>query len=788
MSILPTGTAGDNDPQRNSLPNNEIGNGTSGTSAPPAAPDSADSPSFASRYPLSKRHLDDLRKSGLTDGTIEKCTFLTLRESSDIKTALHWKKYGGSLGECLAIPFVDAEGKLVKWSRLKPDNPRKKNGKVVKYETPCGTTNLAFFPPKTLACLKDPSQPLIVTEGEKKAAKADQEGFPCIGLVGVYGWQKKRKRGSGEREMIDGLAPVVWQGRQVFVCYDSDAAENRNVLQAERLLSEALEERGASVKVVRLPAGPPGPNGKPPKVGLDDYLVAHGPEAFRDLLSRAKPPSQAGQEPKLLEADNDPHRLAQLVLAQTAKREGNVWRFWRGEWHHWDGAAYRRTDETEFRATVTRLVREEFVRLNLAAQEDCGDEIPKALKVTSGLIRDVTQALQSLCLVPGEVEQPAWLDAAKEQAPYPAEEVLACKNSLVHLPGLVAGNVESSLRPPTPLFFSSAALDYSFDPHAPAPDCWLAFLDQIWPNDQEAKTALQEWMGYLLTHNTRHHKIGLLIGPPRAGKGVVARVVTNVIGKANVSNPSLADLSSRFGLWGLIGKSLAIIPDARLSGKTDQGAVLERLLNISGEDGVLVDRKNLPPLEIRLKCRLMIVTNELPRLHDESNALADRLLIFRFTKSFKGQEDPDLTEKLLAESPGILNWAIEGWSKLHEPGGRFTVPASSLELLNDFCELTGHVKPFVWECCLLADNASVLRADLFAAWQEWCRQRNQKPGDRGAFGRDLRAALPNLSDSQRREGGEKVRKYVGICLAPEGKKLLEDHNKALAAKKAWENL
>src|SRR5262249_1530105 len=108
---------------------------------------------------------------------------------------------------------------------------------------------------------------------------ADQEGFPTIGLVGVYGWQKKRENKDGPRELIPDLAGIVWQDRTVFLVYDSDASSKRTVAFAEWHLAEVLTKKGAAVKVVRLPAGPDGA-----KVGLDDFLVAHGAEVFRQLL------------------------------------------------------------------------------------------------------------------------------------------------------------------------------------------------------------------------------------------------------------------------------------------------------------------------------------------------------------------------------------------------------------------------------------------------------------------------------------------------------------------------
>ena len=146
------------------------------------------------------------------------------------------------------------------YTRLKPDRPRKSkdDGKPIKYESPKGSTNRAYFPPHTLAALPDPTKPLIVVEGEKKAAKADQEGFPTLGLVGVWGWHRKRENKDAPRELIPDLEAIAWGGRTVFLCYDSDLAEKKNVAFAEWHLAEALTAKGATVKVVRLPPGPEG--------------------------------------------------------------------------------------------------------------------------------------------------------------------------------------------------------------------------------------------------------------------------------------------------------------------------------------------------------------------------------------------------------------------------------------------------------------------------------------------------------------------------------------------------
>jgi hypothetical protein len=234
---------------------------------------------------LLSQHVADLRRSGLSDNQIQACGFHSITDGVQLNTWLRWRSGGERLGPCLAIPFRDCQGKVNGYVRLKPDKPRTDaDGKPVRYESPKGQPNRAYFPPRTVAALNDPTIPLLITEGEKKAAKADQEGFACIGLTGVYGWQKKWEDRSKPRQLIDDLAGVAWADRKPVLAFDSDAIENDCVVWGEFHLAETLGRCGAVVGVVRLP---PGPNGE--KQGLDDFLVAHGPEALRRLVAEAKP-------------------------------------------------------------------------------------------------------------------------------------------------------------------------------------------------------------------------------------------------------------------------------------------------------------------------------------------------------------------------------------------------------------------------------------------------------------------------------------------------------------------
>jgi hypothetical protein len=230
-------------------------------------------------------HLADLRRSGLTDETICAAHLASVSDAESISQILNWSRPATCLGSCLLIPFHDRDGRRNGYARLKPDRPRtaKGDGKLVKYESPCGKPNRAYFPVAALAAVRTAGARLLLSEGEKKSLAATQAGFPCIGLTGVWSWQQKRKNKDGPRKLIKDLDGENWQGRQAVIAFDSDLADKPEVQWAEYYLADTLKAKGALVKAIHLP---PGPNGA--KQGLDDFLVANGAAALEELLATAQ--------------------------------------------------------------------------------------------------------------------------------------------------------------------------------------------------------------------------------------------------------------------------------------------------------------------------------------------------------------------------------------------------------------------------------------------------------------------------------------------------------------------
>ncbi len=357
-----------------------------------------------------------------------------------------------------------------------------------------------------------------------------------------------------------------------------------------------------------------------------------------------------------------------------------------------------------------------------------------------------------------DVGPPAWL---VESAGPPPSELIACRNGLLHLP-------RRELLAHTPAFFTLNALTFDFDPQAATPSAWLAFLSSVWPDDPDAIATLQELFGLLLTADTSHQKAFLVVGPKRSGKGTIARVLTELLGAANVCSPTLSSLSTNFGVSPLIGRRLAVISDARLSGKADQAVIAERLLAITGEDAQTVDRKFREPWTGKLETRFLILTNELPRLTDASGALASRFIILKMQRSFYGSEDRGLLGKVTQDLPGILLWAIEGLQRLQQRG-HFVPPKSSQAAMDELEELGSPIGAFLRECCSIGPGLGVACDELYQEWCNWChRQGRDRPGIVQTFGRDLGAALAGLTITQPRDASGKQRRfYNGVGLSPE---------------------
>ena len=535
---------------------------------------------------------------------------------------------------------------------------------------------------------------------------------------------------------------------EIIVAGDNDHATEGN--PGRTAAEEAARAVGGRVAIPSFAAGDPGTD-------WNDIMAQQGAEA----VARGLGMDSGGQgglpegheegapdgDPLILDPSDPYPGAAEIVDLHFRADQQRLLHEQHGSFYEYDGVRYAPAEEAEIRSRLWAIAAE--------AKRWAGKEEPelKAFQPTTTKLNNLLDALRACCHLAAEIEPPCWLE--ERSGDPPPENLVSMANGILHLP-------TRQLRIHTPRFYTHNALGFDYEPEAGRPDRWLAFLDELWPDDPTSIQALQEMFAYFLTRDTRFQKAFLMVGPKRSGKGTIARVLNQLIGPANVGAPTLASLSTNFGLWPLIGKQLAIISDARLSGRVDQVAIAERLLAISGEDTVTIDRKYMSPWTGRLSTRFLILTNELPRLADASGALASRFIVLTLQRSFYGNEDPHLTDKLLTELPGIFNWTLEGWDRLRARG-HFVQPDASAEAIREMEDLGSPVAAFIRDRCIVEPGRSVPAASLYGAWRRWCESEGRDhPGTAQSFGRDLRAAVPGLHMSQPRVDGDRVRTYEGI--------------------------
>lgn len=681
---------------------------------------------------LSDKQRAELHASGIGDEMIARAGIRSVADA-EIARVLGWQPRGQSWGAGMLIPFPGTD-----YARVKLDFPRMQGPKPVKYESPRGQPNRAYLPPGFQELAADVSRPIIITEGEKKSLSAAQRGFATIGLVGVWGWlQARAKRADdsrrGGRQLLPELTAMSWSERQVCVVFDSDAAEKPEVRRAAADLCAALELLGAVARFVALPALGEG------KTGLDDFIVHHS-DAASEELQRLLDGAVAFEV-----CERTQRTLFDFADECLKSRFSGMGRFpryalvhWRDEFFRWTGTNYEVIPTPEFRRGVLTWL----------------DSQARGIKPNHAA--DVTECIASRVLVAGRTEEPAWLGRAGGPA-NPADWI-ACQNGIVDL-------ATGALIPHSPLWFSRISLPFAFDPAA-ACSGWLKFLDEVFEADAERVRLVRQWFGLCVTSDTRYHAILLLEGPRRSGKSTMLRILRAVVGEENVASPRLSTLSEPFGLMGLLGKRVAICPDAHVGHGDKALGVLEILKSVSGEDALEVMRKHLPPVTVRLGVRFALAVNELPRFGDGANALLSRLLIVPFRQTFEGREDRDLEGRLLQELPGIFNWSIAGLRDLRE-SGRFVVPKASEATREDFGRLSSPVDAFLTDACLEGPQENVTRDELYVAYRLWCAESGHLPVAREVLGTRLNVARPALQIRHRRGALRRERMYIGLGLNPE---------------------
>lgn len=268
----------------------------------------------------------------------------------------------------------------------------------------------------------------------------------------------------------------------------------------------------------------------------------------------------------------------------------------------------------------------------------------------------------------------------------------------------VAQFVDIKFEPHSGLFFAKKRLKYSYDPKATCP-LFKKCINKYFHGDDESKAVLQEFFGYCLLDHRRYEKFLLMYGVTRSGKTTLAKVLQFLVGGQPTSLDELDKNITRYS----VSKSRMIMCDERVNAL--EGAKMTENMKMLVSSGDIPCRTHYGEEHgVSQFPKIVLSFNDPPSMEKVDPALQARMLVLNFQRSFLAEENTRLYDQLIAEAPGILNWAIEGLRRLIE-SDRFTVNQKRIDTLIN--EMRGDNDKFIESMIKELDNGTYYLKELY---------------------------------------------------------------------------
>lgn len=686
--------------------------------------------------------------------------FVKADETDESRT---WWSLAGSPG--LLIPALDAGG-LVLGLRVRRDEVDADSGRY------SWVSSYRHGGPRPATSLHVPPAPrgsvVRLTEGELKAAVATvRTGVLTVGVAGVGRW--------GE------ALPVLRElgAERVLLAFDADCRENPVVARATVGAVRGLREAGFEVAVETWPPEA----GK----GVDDALQAGAElevleadalEQFLAEVLAVVPVAERGNVVPLRRRADAPPTLGALALAPgavaykghqfertdpgqaeylLALAEDTLrhcapmrypWLVWSGT--HWKQDKTALVQELAIKAARQRLRDAVEIQDTDRQKAEAGFALGCLSASRRRAVVDTAAVFQAINVLPEALDANPW--------------VLNVQNGTLCLR-------TGELRPHRREDYLTRVAPVPYDASATCP-LWERFLARVMADNADVIGYLQRAAGYCLTGSTAEEVFFLLHGPGRNGKGVFVETLAALLGDLAEKVPVDLLCDSRRNA-DAPSPHLAKLPGVRLV-HTSEAEENRRLgeafvKEVTGGDTISAAAKFQDPIQFRPQFKLLFSTNHRPDIRGTDEGIWSRVHLVPFSVTIPPHErDKHLKQKLLAELPGILAWAVRGCLEWQRVG--LNPPAEVLAATASYRAESDVLGAFLADCTTTAP-APVADGELFAgevratvkelrtAYQNWCLENGERPISSAAFGRSLdERGFPHF------KGGKNVSYRRGIRL------------------------
>lgn len=328
---------------------------------------------------------------------------------------------------------------------------------------------------------------------------------------------------------------------------------------------------------------------------------------------------------------------------------------------------------------------------------------------------------------------------------------------LLNVPNGTLDLRSSELRPHDRADMITKRAPVEYDPDATAP-AWTAFLERILP-DPEVRRFVQLAAGYSLTGDVSEQVLFIPYGVGANGKSTLLNILLEVLGDyAKQAAPDLLIAKK-----GAHPTELADLFGARMvaSIEVEDGRRLAESLvkQLTGGDKIRARRMRQDFWEFWPTHKPWMVVNHKPEVRGTDNAIWRRIRLIPFTEIIpKKEQDRRLMDKLRAELPGILAWAVRGCLDWQREG--LEAPDQVRKATGEYRAEMDVLGGFLEECCELREDYKELASEVYKAYQEWCSD----SGEREVPRRQLTKKLEERGYPSKRSGPNGAREYHALRL------------------------
>ncbi|MBN9759857.1 hypothetical protein DMP14_31530 [Pseudonocardia sp. Ae707_Ps2] len=577
----------------------------------------------------------------------------------------------------------------------------------------------------------------------------------------------------------------ILAGATVTVIADRDSAGYRHAAAA----ATALRAAGAAVRVVRTPLEVDGADASDHlDEGLDLAAFEDVPPALLDApASNSGAPSTGAAAPALPAETAPPAETEEGIgglgevryLAERRdKRRGGARRVRRrhqtdygnaerlidrhgddllilaGQWYVWDGTRFRLDRTGAIERCAKSTVRDIYGEAAAVTGETNEAMAERRQIAKHAVYSESRTAIKSMVKL-AETEQQVVVESADDLDADPW--VLNCTNGTIDLR-------TGQLRRHDRADRITRSTGIAYDQDAPTPE-WERFLARILP-DPGVREFLQRIIGYSLTGMTNEEKLFLLNGGGANGKSTCIAIIMAALGEYAMAAPKDLLLSKQVGG---IPNDVAALRGARVASATEtaEGA---RLDEVRMKELVSGDRQSARFLhgeffDFKPQAKYWISTNHRPVIRGSDDAVWRRMVLVPFTEHITDAEkDKRLVEKLRAELPGVLAWAVRGCVAWQRDG--LALPEAIRSATDSYRTEQDLIGGFLSARCVVHPDAEVRASALYAEYKRWCDDVGENIQSQRNFGMRL-GSRPGFN--KRKAGHENTITWFGLGLKFGGK-------------------